>query len=68
MKKQKILLILLSVLLCSLFFQKKIRFFPEIALDSFEKICASPFFIEVFDLDREEAVAVFGSDTEADFV
>ncbi len=68
MKKQKILFILLSLLLCSLFFKGKIRFLPEIALDGFEKICASPFFIEVFDVDEKEAVAVFGNSTEADFV
>ena len=67
MKKWKIILIVTSFLL---FFQNALCFrsFSQMALKGFENLLENPFFQAMFDLDEEEAVAVFGDREDGTFV
>ena len=55
-------------LLCALFFHWEMKGLSDLALDSFDTLLTSPLMKEVFDLDEEEAVAVFGDREESKFL
>lgn len=68
MKKRTYLLLLLCFLLCLVLSKEKIKGLPDFALESFSSALEDPFWAEVFDLEKEEAMAVFGNCMEDTFV